>query len=151
MANLFWQIFKYGVIGILATAINLAVAELFAAYVWPCLGSDDLFVKFLGFGCRTGDACGILQFRRVFRCQSRLLALEPPLCVYTRASSLDCRVRAVPCEQWVRDSLWFGGNLDVGSLLWDADDVFVCNQCAGFGDRQFRLSQVLHLQRLDRP
>ena len=49
MANLFWQIFKYGVIGILATAINLAVAELFAAYVWPCLGSDDLFVKFLGF------------------------------------------------------------------------------------------------------
>lgn len=49
MAKLFWQIFKYGVIGILATAINLAVAELFAAYVWPCLGSDDIFVKFLGF------------------------------------------------------------------------------------------------------
>ena len=41
MAKLFWQIFKYGVIGILATAINLAVAELFAAYVWPCLGSDE--------------------------------------------------------------------------------------------------------------
>ena len=33
MANLFWQIFKYGVIGILATAINLAVAELFAAFL----------------------------------------------------------------------------------------------------------------------
>ena len=49
MAKLFWQIFKYGVIGILATAINLAVAELFAAYVWPCLGPDDVFVKFLGF------------------------------------------------------------------------------------------------------
>ena len=49
MVKLFWQIFKYGVIGILATAINLAVAELFAAYVWPCLGPDDIFVKFLGF------------------------------------------------------------------------------------------------------
>ena len=49
MVKLFWQIFKYGVIGLLATAINLAVAELFAAYVWPCLGSDDIFVKYLGF------------------------------------------------------------------------------------------------------
>ena len=49
MARLFWQIFKYGVIGILATAINIAVAELFAAYVWPCLGADDVFVKYLGF------------------------------------------------------------------------------------------------------
>lgn len=55
MAKLFWQIFKYGVIGILATAINLAVAELFAAYVWPCLGSDDLFVKFLGFASSSVD------------------------------------------------------------------------------------------------
>ena len=57
MARLFWQIFKYGVIGILATAINLAVAEIFAAYVWPCLGPDDLFVKFLGFASSSvGDA-----------------------------------------------------------------------------------------------
>ena len=50
MAKLFWQIFKYGVIGLLATAINLAVAELCAAYVWPCLSSGDVFVKYLGFG-----------------------------------------------------------------------------------------------------
>ena len=57
MAKLFWQIFKYGVIGILATAINLAVAELFAAYVWPCLGPDDLLVKHLGFASSSvGDA-----------------------------------------------------------------------------------------------
>lgn len=49
MAKLFWQIFKYGVIGILATAINIAVAELFAAWVWPCLGEDDVLVKHLGF------------------------------------------------------------------------------------------------------
>ena len=49
MYKLFWQIFKYGVIGVLATIINLAVAEVCAAWVWPCLGSDDLFVKYLGF------------------------------------------------------------------------------------------------------
>ena len=49
MRKLVWQIFKYGVIGILATAINIAVAELFAAWVWPCLGADDVFVKYLGF------------------------------------------------------------------------------------------------------
>lgn len=49
MYGLFWQIFKYGVIGVLATIINLAVAELCAAWVWPCLGADDIFVKYLGF------------------------------------------------------------------------------------------------------
>ena len=49
MGKLFWQIFKYGVIGVLATAVNLVVAELCAAYVWPCLGPDDLFVKYCGF------------------------------------------------------------------------------------------------------
>ena len=42
---LLWQIAKYGVIGVLATIINIAVAEVFAAYVWPCLTADDLFVK----------------------------------------------------------------------------------------------------------
>lgn len=57
MYKLFWQIFKYGVIGVLATAINLVVAELCAAYVWPCLGPDDLFVKFCGFASSSvGDA-----------------------------------------------------------------------------------------------
>ncbi|MCR5751656.1 MAG: GtrA family protein [Kiritimatiellae bacterium] len=49
MSKLIWQIFKYGVIGVVATAINLAVAELCAAYVWPCLGPNDLFVKHCGF------------------------------------------------------------------------------------------------------
>jgi putative flippase GtrA len=42
---LLWQIAKYGVIGVLATIINIAVAEVFAAYVWPCLTADDLFVR----------------------------------------------------------------------------------------------------------
>lgn len=42
---LLWQIFKYGVIGVLATVINFAVAEVCAAHVWPCLGADDVFVR----------------------------------------------------------------------------------------------------------
>lgn len=47
--GLIWQIFKYGVIGVVATAVNLVVAELCAAYVWPCLGPDDLLVRRFGF------------------------------------------------------------------------------------------------------
>ena len=55
--KLVWQIFKYGVIGVLATIINLLVAEVCAAWVWPCLGSDDLFVKWFGFSSAfVGDA-----------------------------------------------------------------------------------------------
>ena len=49
MSKLIWQIFKYGIIGVLATVINLAVAEVCAAWVWPCLGENDVFVKYLGF------------------------------------------------------------------------------------------------------
>lgn len=45
MGRLFWQIFKYGVIGVLATLIHLVVAAFCAAYVWPCLGAEDLFVR----------------------------------------------------------------------------------------------------------
>ena len=50
MSKLLWQVFKYGLIGILATVINLAVAEVCAAHVWPCLTPDDLFVKWGIFG-----------------------------------------------------------------------------------------------------
>ena len=49
MDKLVWQIFKYGIIGVLATIVNLVVAELCAAYVWPCLGAEDIFVRYLGF------------------------------------------------------------------------------------------------------
>lgn len=55
LEKLFWQVFKYGIIGVLATIINLVVAELFAAYVLPCLGPDDLFVKHLGFAASGVD------------------------------------------------------------------------------------------------
>lgn len=48
-SKLILQIVKYGLIGAFATAINLIVAELAAAYVWPCLGPDDFFVRHCGF------------------------------------------------------------------------------------------------------
>ena len=53
MYRLLWQIAKYGVVGVVATAINIVVAELCAAYAWPCLSPDDPFVKFLGFASST--------------------------------------------------------------------------------------------------
>ena len=53
MSKLLWQFVKYGLIGVLATAINFAVAEVCAAYVWPCLGGADLFVRFCGFPSAT--------------------------------------------------------------------------------------------------
>ena len=43
------QFVKYAIVGVVATIINLVVAELCAAYVWPCLTGGDLFVKHLGF------------------------------------------------------------------------------------------------------
>ncbi len=49
MSKILWQFVKYGLIGVLATAINFVVAEVCAAYIWPCLGADDLFVRFCGF------------------------------------------------------------------------------------------------------
>ena len=49
MYRLLWQIAKYGAIGVLATIVNVIVAELCAAYVWPCLSPTDPFVRFLGF------------------------------------------------------------------------------------------------------
>ena len=43
------QFVKYAIVGVFATIVNLVVAELCAAYVWPCLTTGDLFVKHLGF------------------------------------------------------------------------------------------------------
>ena len=48
MSELFWQVFKYGIIGAFATVINLVVAAVCAATAWPCLGADDLAVRFCG-------------------------------------------------------------------------------------------------------
>lgn len=49
MSKLLWQFVKYGLIGVLATAINFAVAEVCAAYLWPCLGAGDWCVRHCGF------------------------------------------------------------------------------------------------------
>jgi len=43
--KLLWQVVKYGIVGILATVINLVVAEICAAHVWPCLTANDLLVQ----------------------------------------------------------------------------------------------------------
>lgn len=53
MSKLLWQFVKYGLIGALATAINIVVAGVCAGFVWPCLGADDLFVRFCGFPSAT--------------------------------------------------------------------------------------------------
>lgn len=45
----FWQFVKYGVVGALSTAVQLAVFYTLAATVLKCLGPDDWAVKFLGF------------------------------------------------------------------------------------------------------
>lgn len=47
------QILKYGLIGGLATAINIVVAEFLAAFVLPCLGVDDFFVRHFGLPAST--------------------------------------------------------------------------------------------------
>lgn len=49
MPKLFVQIVKYGLIGVFATIVNLVVAEVCAISVWPCLGPDDLLVRYGGF------------------------------------------------------------------------------------------------------
>lgn len=45
MSKLFWQVFKYGLIGVLATVVNFVVAEACAVFAWPCLGLDDPLVR----------------------------------------------------------------------------------------------------------
>jgi putative flippase GtrA len=44
----FWQFVKYGVIGVMSTAVQLTVFYVLAATSMKCLGSDDVAVKYLG-------------------------------------------------------------------------------------------------------
>ncbi len=46
----FWQFVKYGVIGVLATCVQLAGFYALAATCLKCLTPDDWAVRFLGFG-----------------------------------------------------------------------------------------------------
>ncbi len=43
------QFLKYASVGVVATIINLAVAEVCAAWLIPCLGADDILVTRFGF------------------------------------------------------------------------------------------------------
>lgn len=45
----FWQFVKYGVIGVMATAVQTGVFYLLAATVLKCLAADDVAVRYLGF------------------------------------------------------------------------------------------------------
>lgn len=56
MSKLVGQIIRYGLIGALATAINLAVAVVLDAYVWPCLNASDFAVRYLGLPSAAIDA-----------------------------------------------------------------------------------------------
>ena len=44
----FWQFVKYGVIGVMSTAVQLTVFYVLAATSMKCLGADDVAVKYLG-------------------------------------------------------------------------------------------------------
>jgi putative flippase GtrA len=58
-AGPFWQFVKYGVIGVLSTAIQTAVFYLLAATCLKCLTPDDWAVRFLGLPSAvfTGREC----------------------------------------------------------------------------------------------
>ncbi len=43
-----WQLFKYGVIGVLATLVQATVFYIVAATFLRCLAADDFAVRFLG-------------------------------------------------------------------------------------------------------
>ena len=43
------QFVKYAFVGAVTAVINIAVAEVFAAWVMPCLAADDILVRKLGF------------------------------------------------------------------------------------------------------
>ena len=46
---LFWQLLKYGAVGVLATVVQLAVFYTFATCVFQCLTADDWAVKMFGW------------------------------------------------------------------------------------------------------
>ncbi len=56
------QFAKYAAVGVFATAVNLVVAEVCAAWLIPCLGADDILVREFGF-----PAAGIEKGARAIR------------------------------------------------------------------------------------
>ncbi len=61
--RLLWQICKYGIIGVLSTLVMMLVFYVLATTVLPCLGTDDVVVKYLGFASvEVSDATRALRF-----------------------------------------------------------------------------------------
>ncbi len=46
--KLLWQVIKYGLIGVLATVIQVAIFYALASTIWPCLLPNDWAVEHLG-------------------------------------------------------------------------------------------------------
>ncbi len=62
-AQLFWQVFKYGIIGVLSTLLMMLVFYTLAATLLPCLGQDDVAVKYLDFpAASVSDATRAYRF-----------------------------------------------------------------------------------------
>jgi len=59
----FAQFVKYGVIGVLATLVQTGVFYALATTCLPCLGTDDVAVKYLGFAAAHGITDGVRAFR----------------------------------------------------------------------------------------
>ena len=59
----FWQFVKYGVIGVLSTAVQTGVFYALATTALLCLKADDWAVRCFGFA----EACGITDGVRSFR------------------------------------------------------------------------------------
>lgn len=63
MSKLFWQLFKYGVIGVAGTLIQTGVFYALGTTCLKCLAADDFAVRYLGFSAAAGLTDGIRAFR----------------------------------------------------------------------------------------
>lgn len=66
MSKLFWQIFKYGVIGVASTLVQTGVFYTLATTYLKCLTTDDFAVRLLGFAAAEGLTDGVRAFRFAF-------------------------------------------------------------------------------------
>ena len=62
-AGPFWQLVKYGVVGLLATAVQTVVFYLLATTALKCLTADDFTVRWFGFA----QASDVSNFVRALR------------------------------------------------------------------------------------
>lgn len=63
MSKLFWQIFKYGVIGVAGTLIQTGVFYALGTTCLKCLTADDIAVRLFGFAAAEGLTDGVRALR----------------------------------------------------------------------------------------